>query len=224
MGTSDVLQRSIRQTHDQLAERLAAARAMAVPREEPRGCHERIDVFLAITSKHLHAVDAVLLPPARKRCPDGSCLVRDYLRSAKHLEILLVHVKAHVYGSVYESGHAWQDVWSDLEAAMADHRRHEVVLGDRLTATLDAPMLELLTERLRNAELAAPSRPHPYTPHTGLLGLAARKVMHAADLFWDVMEGRMVPEPDRPPRKAPGPVTQYFLCDPHFDEKRQPHS
>ena len=71
MGTTDVLNRSIHHTHEGLTERLEAARAMGVPATEPRLGYERIDTFLASASKHLHAVDAVLLPPARRQLPDG---------------------------------------------------------------------------------------------------------------------------------------------------------
>jgi hypothetical protein len=219
MGTTDVLRATIQQTHDGLTERLAAARAMQHPPDEPRGCLAHIDTFLAATSKHLHAVDAVLLPPAAHQVDDGSTLVHDYLRSVKGLEVVLAHVKAHEYGSVYETSFRWPAVWSDVGAAMADHRRHEEVLGDRLTDALDDPDLDELTRRLDAAELAAPSRPHPYTPHTGLLGLVSRKVMHAVDLFWDTVEGRMVPEPARAPRKEPGRFVQYLLADPRFEEE-----
>ncbi len=221
MGTNDVLRSSIRQTHTQLADRLDAARDMAAPPGRPRQGHERIDTFLASTSKHLHAVDAVLLAPARKQVPDGADLVHDYLHTAKELEVVLAHVKAHEYGSVYETSYLWADVWSDVDTALADHRDHEEQLGDRLTDTLDDPDLDRLAQRLWHAELAAPSRPHPYTPHTGLLGLVSRKVMHSADRFWDAAEGRMVPQPARAARKPPGKVAQYFLADPHFEEEDQ---
>jgi hypothetical protein len=222
MGTTDVLRTSIQHTHTGLTERLEAARRPGAPPGQPRGPQERIDLFLAATSKHLHAVDAVLLPQARKRVPDGGSLVHDYLCSAKDLEVVLAHVKAHEYGSVYESGYAWPGVWSDVRAAMWDQGRHEEVLADRLTHALDDPQLDVLTDRLRSSELAAPSRPHPYTPHTGPFGLAARRVMHTVDRFWDVVEGRMVPEPERAARKPPGRVTQYFLADPRFDEEDPP--
>jgi hypothetical protein len=221
MGTNDVLRSSIQHTQTRMAERLEAARVMEAPVDRPRDGYERIDTFLATTSKHLHAVDAVLLPPARKKVPDGSTLVHDYVHSVKELEIVLSHVKAHEYGSVYESSFAWPQVWSDVDTALSDHQRHEQVLGDRLTNSLDDQELDRLAQRLYHAELAAPSRPHPYTPHTGLLGLVARKVMHTADRFWDTVEGRMVPEPRREPKKAPGRVAQYFLADPRFDEEEQ---
>lgn len=221
MGTTDVLRSSIQHTHEGLAERLEAARLMEAPADEPRQGYARIDTFLATASKHLHAVDAVLLPPARKRVADGADLVHEYVHSVKELEVVLAHVKAHEYGSVYESSFAWPDVWSDVGEAMGEHRAHEERLGDRLTETLDDAALERLTQRLYHAELVAPTRPHPYTPHTGLLGLVSRKLMHTADRFWDTVEGRMVPEPARAPKKPPGRVAQYFLADPRFDEDEQ---
>lgn len=221
MGTNAVLRTSIQHTQDRLAERLADARVMEAPRDEPRLGHARIDAFLASTSKHLHAVDAVLLPSARRKLPDGSTFVHDYLHSSKELEVVLAHVKAHEYGSVYESSYSWPEVWSEVDSAMSDHRAHEEALGERLTDALSDEDLDRLTQRLYAAELAAPSRPHPYTPHTGLLGLVARKVMHTVDGFWDAAEGRMVPEPVPEPKKKPGLVAQYFLADPRFDEEER---
>jgi hypothetical protein len=221
MGTTDVLRSSIQHTHTRVAERLEAARAMEVPAARPRDGYERIDTFLAATSMHLHAVDAVLLRQARKRVPEGSTLVHEYVHTVKQLEIVLAHVKAHEYGSVYETSFAWPEVWSGVDTALDDHHRQELELGVRLTAALDDPQLDRLTDKLRNAELIAPSRPHPYTPHTGLLGLVARKVMHAADRFWDTVEGRMNPEPASEPKKPPGRIAQYFLADPRFDEDEQ---
>lgn len=222
MGTTDVLRTTIQKTHDGLAERLATARAMETSPDEPRERYPRIDTFLAETSKHLHAVDAVLLPPATHEVEEGSTLVHDYLRSVKDLEVVLAHVKAHEYGSTYETSFEWPAVWSDVGKAMADHRRHEEILGARLSDALDDPDLDRLVRRLSTAELAAPSRPHPYTPHTGLLGLVSRKVMHTADRFWDTVEGRMVPEPEPAPKKAPGRFAQYLLADPRFEEEDQP--
>jgi hypothetical protein len=48
--------------------------------------------------------------------------------------------------------------------------------------------------------------------------------MHAADLFWDAVEGRMVPEPTRPAHRHPGLMTQYLLADPRFDEEQPPQA
>ena len=222
MGTTEVLRESIRHTHEQMDERLEAARLTDTPPGRPREGRERMDAFLATTSKHLHAVDAVLLRPARREVDDGATLVHDYLHSAKDLEILLAHVKAHEYGSVYETSASWPQVWSDVHDVLGRHQEREDELADRLTASLADADVERLAQRLRDAELAAPSRPHPYTPHTGVLGLVARKVMHLADRFWDAVEGRMVPEPPPEKKKPPGRVAQYFLADPRFDEEPPP--
>lgn len=219
MGTTDVLSRSLDHTHSRLAARLAAARAMAAPPGEPRRDRQRIDAFLGETSKHLHAVDAVLVPEARRALGDGGPRVHDYVHAVKELEVVLAHVKAHEYGSVYESSFAWPAVWADVDEALAEQARREHDLGERLTDALGDDDLGRLAERLRSAEQAAPSRPHPYTPHTGLLGLVARRVMHLADRFWDAVEGRMVPEPERPPKPPPGRLAQYLLADPHFDPR-----
>ena len=144
MGTTDVLRNSIQHTQGRLSVRLAEARATADVRDRPGDGHERIDAFLATTSMHLHAVDAVLLPPARRKVRDGGDLVHDYLRSSKAFEVELAHVKAHEYGSVYETSYGWSAVWVDVDVAMADHQRHEEVLGDRLSDTLADDDLEKL--------------------------------------------------------------------------------
>jgi hypothetical protein len=222
MDASDVLSSSVQQTHDRLSSRFEESSAMMRTPGQPRKCFETIDTFLAIASKHLNAVDAALLPLVRKRVPDGSHVVHDYLRAARELELALAHVKAREYGSVFQAGRSWQAVWSDVGSALEAHRRSEFELCGLLADQLEAEALVQLTDRLYEAETSAPSRPHPYAPHTGLRGMVTRRVMHAADAFWDAAEGRMVPEPVRPEHKAPGKVAQYLLADPRFDEEEQP--
>lgn len=213
---STALVSAVQDTHTRLAELLSAARAMGVPRGTPRAGHERIDAFLATACRHLHAVDAVLLPAARRALPDGSTLVHDQVRAVRHLEVQLAHVKAHEYGSVYESPFPWSQVWADVAAAMEQHRLLEEELCRRLAEAVGADRVEELARALAAAEPSAPTRPHPYTPHTGLAGLVARRVMCTADRVWDAVEGRMVPEAARQPKRTPGRVAQYFLGDPRF--------
>jgi hypothetical protein len=219
MDTLDVLSSSVQHTHELLATRFDHASAMLRTPGQPRKGFEQIDTLLAIASKHLSAVDAALLPAVRKQVPDGTHVIHDYLRAARELELALAHVKAREYGSVFQAGRPWQSVWSDVGSALGEQRRLELELVAMLAAQLDAHALDELTERLYRAETAAPSRPHPYAPHTGLRGVVARRVMHTADAFWDAAEGRMVPEPVRPEHKAPGKMGQYLLADPRFDEE-----
>ena len=222
MDTPDVLSRSVLHAQELLAARFDNARAMSRTPGQPRKGFEQIDTSLAMASKHLGAVDAAVLPVVRKQVPDGAHLVHEYLRAARELELALAHVKAREYGSVFQARRSWQSVWSDVVTALDEQRRRELELVSMLAARLDAPTLDALTERLYRAEAAAPSRPHPYAPHTGLRGAVARRVMHLADAFWDAAEGRMVPEPERPEHKAPGRMGQYLLADPRFDEEPPP--
>jgi hypothetical protein len=219
MSTADVLRRSVEHTHEHLAARLEGARTTAPTRLEPRKPYEDIDTFLAMASRHLGAVDAVLVPAVRRHVADAGHLVHDYVHAEKELEIALAHVKARAYGSTYEVHHAWRDVWSDVDATLEGHHGAELALAGALSEALAPAELDEVTERLQNAEATAPTRPHPYAPHTGVAGTVSRSVLHAVDAFWDTAEGRMAPEPERPRHKKPGLLAQYLLADPRFDEE-----
>lgn len=221
-GESDVLGVSVRHTHEVLSARYDDARTMQRTPGEPRKGYERVDTFLAVASRHLNAVDAALLPAVRRSVPAGGRAVHDYLRAAKGLEIALANLKAREYGSVFEAGRPWHAVWSDVGAALTLHRRRETELVARLTERLDHSALDALAERLHRVEARAPSRPHPYAPHTGVSGRVARRVLHTTDAFWDAVEGRMVPEPVHPAHVNPGRFTRYLLADPQFDEEHPP--
>lgn len=219
MSVTTVLQDTVQQTHDELCDRLDSAREAIEDRGQSSRGNRPIDLFLAGTSKHLHAIDAVLLPAVR-RCTRGPEQVQAYLRSAKELEVVLAHVKAHEYGSAYETSFDWPSVWGDVDAAMEEQWSEEVEITDRLTGDLPDEQVEALAGTLREVEQDAPTRPHPYLPHTGRTGTAARVMMRVADSFWDAAEGRFTPERPQRAKKKPGLIGQYFLADPRFDEDR----
>lgn len=210
------LNTSVEDTHRALTERLAAAAGMEHVPGQPRKAFEAIDVFLAATSRHLNAVESVVLPAARKRIAGG--LVRRYVRASKDLERALVSVKAREYGSAYAVSLRWTDIWADVRTRLDAQQRAERELVTALTATLDGDAESRLTDRLERVEPLVASRPHPHVPHLGLLGLLARRALHVVDSFWDATEGRMNPEAAHAPRKKPGPLAQYLLADPRFDE------
>ena len=224
MSNVDVLRHSIAHTHENLEIRLQRARAMAHAPDQPRQALEVIDAFLSMASKHLGAVDAVLLPAVHTQVDDGDRLVHDYVHAEKELELALAHVKARAYGSAYDADRSWTSVWDDVADSLATHGGSERALGEALTSALDPEGLDEVTERMWGAEAGAPSRPHPYAPHTGVAGQVSRRVMHAVDAFWDTTEGRMVPEPERRERGKPGKFAQYFLADPRFDEEDPPET
>ncbi|MFT4082514.1 MAG: hypothetical protein QM638_07990, partial [Nocardioides sp.] len=119
MATTTTLYDDLQLTHDRLCGALSAARAVSArPEQSSRGCPS-IDGFLSRTSRHLHAVDAVLLPAARE-LDGGPELVHDYLARARRLEVLLAHVKAHEFGSTWETRFDWSTLWDDVEVALTD--------------------------------------------------------------------------------------------------------
>jgi len=202
-------------THDDLAARMETARHMQGRRDDPRLERHRIDDFLGATCMHLHAIDDVMLPEYAK-LPDGKALCHDLTASVKRLEVLLYHVNAHEYGSTIEGHYSWPDLWADVEQAMADERQHEEALARQLTDGLEDERLTELTDRIQRVEPQEPTRPHPHQPHGGMLGKVSRGMMRKTDAFWDMAQGRIVPEPAREPKKKPGLLGQYLLASPRM--------
>lgn len=223
MGSSEVLTRSVQRTHDVLEEELEGLRTRFGPPGEHdelagphRGCRP-IDEFVTSASRHLHAVNQVLVPSARHELPDGKQVAHDYLDSMRVLEVVLSHVKAHEYGSVYEKRVAWPSVWAEVGTALEALRAREESLVERLSQRLDAAEVDHLVERLDEVEPGEPSRPHPYLPHHGVMGAVARGIAKRTDRAWDHAEGRPLLWPDRAERKKPGLLGQYLMADPRFD-------
>lgn len=218
MATTTVLQEELRHKHDELVGRLARARSIiARPEQTRRGCPP-IDQFNAGTSRHLHAVDEALLPAVSAHVENGSALVHEYLPTARHLEVLLFHVKAHEYGSTWETTHDWPTLWGEVEEALVAQEVKEEELVSHLAEEASDDVLVLVAARMTVAERRAPSRPHPHLPHTGLSGKVVRRVARPVDAIWDAVEGRSVGNPKPLPHKEPGLFWQYLLGDPRFPD------
>lgn len=224
MAMTTTLQDALQRKHDELAGRLAVARTMTTrPESTRRGCPP-IDLFLASTSQHLHAIDAVLVPALRSHRSGGSELVHTYLPTAKELEVVLAHVKAHEFGSAWETNFDWGRVWHDVDDAMDAEWEIEHRMADHLVTSLPEEQVAEVAKHLGEFESHAPTRPHPYLPHTGTAGRLARGMMRVADSFWDAVEGRFVPEPEHKPHKRPGLVGQYLMAAPSFQAPPTPGS
>ena len=219
MGTTTCLQDSVSETHERLGARATEAHKVAVDRGlSRRGCPP-IDLFVGETARHLHAVDNALIGSLDRRSREERTLAHDYLASAHELELVLFHVKAHEYGSVYERTFEWPAVWADVDRALAGEREAEVGIAEQLSARLDDERLTRLTGRLARLEPLEPSRPHPFTPRRGLAGAMARLIMRRTDEAMDAVESRYRPPVASRPHRSPGPVAQYLLADPRFDEE-----
>jgi len=214
MGTTDCLKESVRRTYDALAARLDAACEVAGDADHSRRGCPPIDMFSACVSKHMHAVDEVLLP-----CLPVNRDTHDFRAAQHEVEIVLSHIKAHEYGSSYQTGFSWSKVWGDARAAMDSLQREEEALIGRLGEMLDDGELHTMTDDLERREPREPTRPHPYLPHIGTPGQVMRRVMRMVDGFWDEADGRYVPMAPHAPRKEPGLIKQYLMGNPHFDDE-----
>lgn len=213
---ADVLADTVTQTHAVLRARLRSAEASRPTRDRPRAALSAADPFLASTSRHVAAVNAVLAPVARRHLDQGQQRARDLAQQSKRLEIALSQVKAKLYGSTFVVRRPWTGIWAEVERELAALRTLELQLVDDLAATMEPERRTELAEQLYRTEKRVPTRPHPYLPHHGLTGRLARRIALQVDRFWDTAEGRMVPEPVRPHRGREGLLAQYLLADPHF--------
>lgn len=221
MPTNDLVV-TVEATHQSLKQRLREATHFSLDPARARDQYARTDAFLAATSRHLAAVEEVLLPVARRRLPYGAERVRTYLHQAKLLELATAHVKARLYGEVHAAYVPWSDMWDQVQRELDRHNDLELRLAEELGAVLEHSECDRLAERVYRAEVRAPTRAHPYIPHRGLVGRVARRVWSAADRFWDTAEGRVVPQPVRPPSKAHSHdslMGQYLFGVPNLDDK-----
>lgn len=216
----DTLETSITATHEVLAARLATAEARMPTLDRPRDQYPATDTFLASVSRHNSAANAVLVPVARKHLPNGQHRANEFVHQSKRMERALFQVKAKLYGSSYAIRIPWPEVWAEARREFEATWVLEHRIVDELALLLHAPERHRLAEAMYDAELRAPTRPHPYVPHQGLRGKVARRVARQVDRFWDATEGRMIPEPVRShDREHQGRMTQYLLADPHLPDE-----
>ena len=218
MTAVDTLVPGTTATHGVLADRLSAAAATRPDATHARDQFPATDTFLASASRHNAAVNEVIVPAVRDRVPDGDARAHEYLEQSKRLEVALAQVKAKLYGSTYAIRRSWESVWDDVGHEFKATWKLERALVNDLAAHRQPDDPDWGVE-LYHGELHAPTRPHPYVPHSGLRGRMARSVAVRVDKFWDATEGRMVPEPVHPhDRSHDGRFAQYFLADPHLPD------
>jgi len=216
----NVLSLTIDETHRSLEQRLKLA--TSAPRLRARDLYAKTDAFIAATCRHLAAVDAVVLPVLRTSIPDGDQRAREYLARARRLERTLATLKARLYGEAHAVHLSWAQVWSDTVRDLDRHDQMERDLVHALAEVLSTHDQQVLAQRVYRSEISAPTRPHPYLPHTGRRGVLARKLWALADRFWDNAEGRVIPDPIRPrPHSHDSLLAQYLTADPHFDDHAQ---
>lgn len=99
-----------------------------------------------------------------------------------------------------------------LRRALDAHSNAERELVAGLIERIDPDDAEELMASYDAALRQAPTRPHPHTPHRGLLGAVAFKVDAMRDRVMDTMDGRHVPSPRKERRSVrPGRWGRYVL-------------
>lgn len=219
MLAPDLLAETIDANHHSLRERLRAAEAAHPTADRPRDRYPLIDTFLAAASRHNAAFLAVLLPEIREHVPDGHQRAHDFARQSRDFEVALGQLKARLYGEAHAIHRPWAEVFRQVRGQADAIWRLERSLVAELRYDEGTEHRLELVGAFDRAERHAPTRPHPYLPHQGVGGSVARHVALLVDRFWDMAEGRMVPEPVRPhDRSKDGRFTQYLLADPHLPE------
>lgn len=219
MTHGDTLAMTVAATHRSLEERLGEATSPHRDRSRPRDAQAAADMFLAATSRHLAAVEEVLVGEVRRVVPRSEKLVADYLEAARDLEQILSLVKARVYGEVHAAALGWSELWGRVRTRFDHHNKLENELVTRLAQHGAPERSDDLARAVFEAETHAPTRPHPLLPHRGPLGHLARKLFAVADRFWDAAEGRIIVEPVKPPvHKHDSLMAQYLVADPKFDD------
>lgn len=218
MTHGDSLALTIQATQRALEGRLREAQQPHRDPSRPRDNYAATDTFMAATSRHLGAVETVLLKPVRAAVPGGDETVHEYLHAARQLEHTLVLIKGRLYGEAYAVHLAWPTLWEDARTRLDEHNRVERTMVDQLLEHADQAELDALPRKLFDAETHGPTRPHPVLPHTGLLGLVTRRIWSVADRLWDTAEGRVIPEPVKPKHHTHDSLLgQYLVADPMFD-------
>jgi hypothetical protein len=219
MTHGDSLAMTIAATQRSLEERLGEALGPHRDPHKPRDFQAAADTFLAATSRHVAAVEEVIVGEVQHCVPDHERLVTDYVEAARDLEQVLSLVKARLYGEVHAVHLAWPELWPRVRTRLDRHNRLEEEMLERLVGRDDPIRLDGLAQALFEAEVRAPTRPHPLLPHTGRKGHVARRIWAVADRFWDAAEGRVIPDPVKPPeRRHDSLLAQYLVGDPRFDD------
>lgn len=214
MSRRQTLQILLDAEHQRMAHLGRTAQTAAPSSGEPRLQRQRADAFAAALSQHLAAVDDVLLREAKHAIPAGADWMHFYVRHNRALEKSLHQLKAHLYGDATSTHATWNATWNELQELLDDHARVERTLVRELLAHAPHTDDDVLAERLRSATRRAPTRPHPFSPHTGLFGRLAHRFWRRADNFWDHAEGRVVPRTIAAPRDPDSVGHRYFTGAP----------
>jgi hypothetical protein len=176
---------------------------------------------VAVLSGHLAAVEAVLYPVARQRLDRGRAVVAAHQRLARRIERRMRLIEGRFYGDAYAIDRRVEPLQRQLAPLVLAYRGSEMDLARRLDATLTTAQRRAVAESFAAAIEHAPTRPHPYTPHSRWLAKFVFRVCALCDSAFDVLDNRRVP--GRKPRRRTAPLTLWdrYVLAPSFEERRE---
>jgi hypothetical protein len=198
--------------HDQIGAMLNAAKEGSPVFGDPRRLFALTDTFLATLSRHLAAVEDVVYPEVRKRFENGRAIAAEQIHLARQMELVMRMIEGSFYGDAYSIAVPRVVLWEDMAAQLDEHAQAEQEIISRLGEALDGNQQEALAASFAKAVERAPTRPHPYSPHSAVLGRLSHRLWALADRAMDTMDGRIIPT--QPPKVHGSPdslLTQYLL-------------
>jgi hypothetical protein len=182
-------------------------------------------VAVAWAAAHLAAVERTVYPAAARALPNGRRRVRSQLACDRRLHLALWRLDRRLTGDANASRHPVGDLEEEVRTAARQHATGELSLVGQLERLLDVEAQRALVQRLDDAVLRAPSRPHPNTPHLRLTDGAVFRLDALVDRWRDLMESR----PDATPRRRravrrPGRWGSYLMAMPYPEQEQRPAS
>jgi len=148
------------------------------------------DMFSAYAAQHLAAATELLLRHASSWPADD---VSAYVGNIKQLEKSLRVLKGRQYGDSRYLHLRFGEVWEAVIRLLSEHEELESRATARIQDEFDQGIVKSLAEELLLKQDTSPTRSHPSSPHTGVIGNLTRRLWRIADTTTDDLEGRLVP-------------------------------
>lgn len=152
-----------------------------------RGHQARLDQLLSSLSRHVHALEDVLVDEVRVHLgPDSA---RELARVCHLLQLDTLSLKGRLYGSSQTMRLPWRLLWDEMQIHLGTLLEIEARVASNLAEVLLEADLDVIADRLCDSESRAPTRPHPHIPQRGARGRLARRFIRRADMLWDGLQG-----------------------------------
>lgn len=187
---TESLRRTTADTHQAIHEQLVAVTAAIHDNANRFDIVHAADQAIISVCQHQTAVCEVLLPLTPQSTPGHDSTVHEYVHQARRVEQVAGAAKARIYGGAQTKRTSWAHIWDRFETELDLLHEIEDSMVAELSARLDRAEQDQVVARMHTAALAAPTRPHPHSPHRGRFAHLTRVWWTRADRIWDATQGR----------------------------------